>query len=186
MNATLERIVRRLLPGPAHYYRYHRAARQLGNAESDRARGFQRFVASGDGLACLQIGVRGKKCAPHWVSVDLFDTGPEIDHNYDVHDLPFTNESFDRVACNGILEHIPRPWVALAELRRVLRPGGEIWVELPFNQAYHAHPNDFWRVTPSGLRVWMEDFDELSCGLFLVDSCSIHSGTFFHGRKPTE
>jgi SAM-dependent methyltransferase len=184
VHPTLERWIRRVLPGPAHYLRYRRSVARLGDRTRDRAEEYRRFVASGDGRDCLQIGVRDGKCAPHWISVDLYDTGPEIDFNYDIHDLPFADESFDRVVCNAVLEHVPRPWVALAEFLRVLRPQGEIWVEIPFGMAYHEDPQDYWRVTPDGMRIWLEGFEEVSCGLFLVDRCAIHNGVYFHGRKP--
>ncbi|WP_369359441.1 class I SAM-dependent methyltransferase [Streptomyces sp. cg2] len=40
--------------------------------------------------------------------------------------LPFADESFDAVVGNFVLNHVGRPRAALAELRRVTRPGGRI------------------------------------------------------------
>jgi len=42
----------------------------------------------------------------------------------DVMDLPFEGESFDFLICNHVLEHVEDDRRALAEIRRVLRPGG--------------------------------------------------------------
>jgi SAM-dependent methyltransferase len=114
----------------------------------------------------LQIGVRGQKIAPDWFALDLYDKSDLIDYNYDVQDLPFEDGRFDCIVCNAILEHVPEPELALFEMHRVLRPGGQIWVEAPFLQAYHAHPHDFWRCTLHGMRLWMEDFDEVASGIF--------------------
>ncbi len=45
--------------------------------------------------------------------------------------LPFGDETFDRVIASEVLEHIPDDSRALAELHRVLRPGGRIAVTVP-------------------------------------------------------
>lgn len=38
--------------------------------------------------------------------------------------LPFPDAYFDAVVAKDILEHLQRPWRTLAEVRRVLKPGG--------------------------------------------------------------
>lgn len=38
--------------------------------------------------------------------------------------LPFVDESFDLIVCLWVLEHLREPAATLAEVRRVLRPGG--------------------------------------------------------------
>ncbi|WP_190018721.1 class I SAM-dependent methyltransferase [Streptomyces lucensis] len=45
-------------------------------------------------------------------------------------ELPFPDGAFDAVVGNFVLNHVGRPRAALAELRRVLRPGGRIAVTL--------------------------------------------------------
>jgi SAM-dependent methyltransferase len=45
--------------------------------------------------------------------------------------LPFADDSFDRVIAAEVLEHIPADVEAMAELARVLRPGGTIAVTVP-------------------------------------------------------
>jgi SAM-dependent methyltransferase len=62
--------------------------------------------------------------------------------------LPFSNETFDRIICSEVLEHIPNDKGAIQELVRVLRPGGSIAVTVPawmaekicwrLNDEYHA------------------------------------------------
>jgi ubiquinone/menaquinone biosynthesis C-methylase UbiE len=42
----------------------------------------------------------------------------------DAEDLPFANETFDRVSSNGVLHHTPDMARALSEIHRVLRRGG--------------------------------------------------------------
>jgi SAM-dependent methyltransferase len=45
--------------------------------------------------------------------------------------LPFPDAAFDRVIAAEVLEHIPNDTAAMAELARVLRPGGTIGVTVP-------------------------------------------------------
>ena len=45
--------------------------------------------------------------------------------------LPFADGEFDRVVAAEVLEHIPDDGVAIAELARVLRPGGTMAVTVP-------------------------------------------------------
>ncbi|HZU79166.1 MAG TPA: class I SAM-dependent methyltransferase [Acidimicrobiales bacterium] len=45
--------------------------------------------------------------------------------------LPFADGSFDRVIAAEVLEHIPDDEAAMAELARVLRPGGTMAVTVP-------------------------------------------------------
>ncbi|HMD44921.1 MAG TPA: class I SAM-dependent methyltransferase, partial [Acidimicrobiales bacterium] len=45
--------------------------------------------------------------------------------------LPFADGAFDRVIASEVLEHIPDDRSAMAELARVLRPGGTMAVTVP-------------------------------------------------------
>lgn len=175
---------------PTLYYfiHYKRASDKLGNQHSEKRVQFEKFLSkAATQKRCLQVGVKesyGKKFEPNWVSVDRYDDREFIDYHYDVQDLQFEDGEFDAVACISILEHVPDPLRAIDELRRVLKPGCEIWVQLPLNYPYHAGPHDYWRASPSGLRVWMRDFTELSCGNFRFARTPLVTSTYFYGRKP--
>lgn len=47
----------------------------------------------------------------------------------DAHDLPFGEGEFDVVYCRYVLEHVVDPANVLREMRRVLRPGGRVFVQ---------------------------------------------------------
>ena len=49
----------------------------------------------------------------------------------DALDLPFPDGSFDRIIAAEVLEHIPDDRAAMAEIARVLRPGGRLAIMVP-------------------------------------------------------
>ena len=73
--------------------------------------------------------------------------------------LPFRSGTFDCVLATALLEHVPYPSHIVREVRRVLRPGGLLCVEVPFLEGYHADPDDYQRFTFRGLDVLLSRFD---------------------------
>jgi SAM-dependent methyltransferase len=74
----------------------------------------------------------------------------------DLHELPLADAVFDCVVCTEVLEHVGDPARVLAELRRVLRPGGRLLLTTPFVLELHEEPFDFYRYTSHGLRRLVE------------------------------
>lgn len=69
-----------------------------------------------------------------WLHIDVHaDDRVRPDVVASVLDLPFADDSFDRVYMGHVLEHLERDdvTVALAEVGRVLRPGGELMIVGP-------------------------------------------------------
>jgi SAM-dependent methyltransferase len=63
---------------------------------------------------------------------ELLDLGYEKVYQYDFdRPLPLEDESFDVVVFLHVIEHLPRPAFTLAELARILRPGGIILAGSP-------------------------------------------------------
>lgn len=52
--------------------------------------------------------------------------------------LPLRSETFDVVVALDVLEHISTPEVALEEFRRVLRPGGHLFLSMPNPEGWGA------------------------------------------------
>lgn len=49
----------------------------------------------------------------------------------DMHKMPFKNNSFDKAVCSEVLEHLKDDRVALAEIYRILKPGGSLMISVP-------------------------------------------------------
>jgi SAM-dependent methyltransferase len=62
-------------------------------------------------------------------TADLFMGG--VDHKVDIRNLPFEAATYDLVFASHVLEHIREDDRAIAEIRRVLRPGGIAVLPVP-------------------------------------------------------
>jgi SAM-dependent methyltransferase len=175
----------RLWPSGYYALRYKAAAGRVMAARGERDRLFNDFLSKSHG-PCIQIAVKnevGRKFGANWVSVDKYDNSDVIDRHADIEDLQFPDDSFNAAVCWSVLEHVPHPQKAISELHRVLRPKGLIWVQLPFLYPYHPDPSDFWRVTPSGLRIWMDAFEEIACACDYWARTKLVAATYFYGVK---
>lgn len=104
----------------------------------------------GDSGTMLNIGAGQTRLHPRMKNMEI-EPGPGIDLVGSVLDLPFEDDSVDLVVTQEVLEHVPEPLTALKEIRRVLKPGGVAFVQLPFIIGDHPCPNDYWRFTRQGI-----------------------------------
>jgi SAM-dependent methyltransferase len=81
-----------------------------------------------------------------YVTADL--DSPLADAHVDIMDLPFPDASFDAVMCSHVLEHVDDDRKALAEIRRVLRPGGWAILMTPIESGRATTLEDPDVVTP--------------------------------------
>jgi SAM-dependent methyltransferase len=102
------------------------------------------------------------------ISIDLVGTDIYASTNTrivaDGHQLPFIDASFDGVWIQAVLEHVLDPSIVVAEIYRVLRPGGLVYADTAFMQQVHEDAYDFTRYTVSGLRWLFRNFTTLEAG----------------------
>lgn len=136
------------------------------NLQSWFADAVRQHVTPGYG-SIINIGAGGE--VAQWVeraglnamSIDIDpDRNPDI--VADVEDLSFLeNETVSHVFCVEVLEHIPRPHIAVGELYRIMQPGAVIIGSTPFLLGIHDAPSDYFRYTKHGLMVLFEKFEML-------------------------
>ena len=83
---------------------------------------------------------------------------------FDASHIPLQTGSVDGIIIQAVLEYIPDPAQAVAEIYRVLKPQGIVYSEMPFMQDVHGGRYDFTRLTHLGhLRLYRR-FAEISSG----------------------
>lgn len=107
-------------------------------------------------VGCADAAPRGYlKPGAHYVGLDYstatdwYGTRPDVFG--DAQSLPFADASIDHALLLDVLEHLPDPHRCLAELGRVLKPGGTLTIQVPFMYPLHDQPLDFHRWTRYGL-----------------------------------
>jgi SAM-dependent methyltransferase len=93
-----------------------------------------------------------------YLAIDLRRT-PLVNIIARAQQLPVASERFDLIICTQMLEYIPEPAGVIAEMHRVLKPGGYLFLSAPA-----ACPRDsaeeYLRFLPAGLRHLLSSFSE--------------------------
>lgn len=96
-------------------------------------------------------------------SFDIYDSS-NVQFVADAHNIPLADGKFDAVIVQAVLEHVLQPAEVVAEVWRVLKPGGIVYAETPFMQQVHEGAFDFTRFTESGHRYLFRRFDLIDSG----------------------
>ena len=115
--------------------------------------------------------------------------------------LELENETFDVVVAGELLEHLRDPHALVAEIRRVLRPGGTFVASVPnayrlkgrvlflFGWPPENDPTHLQMFSPTDVRTLLRDFDEPQLHFVAGRLVPLHARLFandivFSGRKP--
>lgn len=77
----------------------------------------------------------------------------------DACNMPIANNSVDVVLILEVLEHVKNPADVCAEIARVLRHRGKLYLSMPFLYPIHDAPHDYQRLTIHGLRYLLNQYD---------------------------
>jgi SAM-dependent methyltransferase len=170
------------------YQEHHARRQEFVFGADERASLFARLVG-GPGLRVLDLGCRTGALTQHYADGNTV-TGVDVDHAAleraaerlgittvwaDVEDrLPFDDHSFDVAVAGELLEHLAHPAAAVAEIRRVLVPGGRVVGSVPnafrlkgrlrFAAGRHPDPDPthLQLLSADALRSLLRDFDDVT------------------------
>lgn len=106
--------------------------------------------------------------------------------------LPIDSEVADSLVSMSVLEHLCEPQMMLNEAFRILKPGGVMVLQVPWQWWIHEAPYDFFRYTPYGLKYLFENagFEDINVapqsGFFTMWLLKLNyfSLRFIRGPKP--
>jgi SAM-dependent methyltransferase len=112
----------------------------------------------------LNIGSGVKRIDPRVINIDI-----ALDENVDViasiYELPFDDKSVDAIIAESLFEHLEHPEKAVAEIHRVLKNKGLIYIVTPFMLGFHSSPHDYYRWTIPGMKLLLSDFSIYESGI---------------------
>ncbi len=140
---------------PKHRELVERTADELANVVA--APGPVADLGCGPGAHALALARRGYDVvgvdgSPRMVEVARTRAARDkVAATFEVHDvsapLPFADASLGGVLAILVLQHLARPAVFIAEIRRCLRPGGHLLITAPARDgAPRTSPNLYWRL----------------------------------------
>ena len=118
------------------------------------------YDTQGEATLVLSIGGGPGRENPRVINlnVDAFDS---VDLVGDGTNIPLVDGSVDTVTCNAVIEHVSNPADLLAEMYRVLAPGGYVQLMVPFVFPFHAYPSDYQRYSTMGILELTRSFDKI-------------------------
>jgi SAM-dependent methyltransferase/uncharacterized protein YbaR (Trm112 family) len=126
----------------------------------------QSIESQPDAALCVAVGGGPNHVHPKLVNLNI-GLFPNVHVVGDAYSLPYADDSVDAIHCEAVLEHLEFPNEAVAEMFRVLRPGGQLFAATPFMQHFHAYPNHFQNFTVIGHKRLFEraGFEVVSAGV---------------------
>jgi SAM-dependent methyltransferase len=121
----------------------------------------------GEKANILDLGSGGRNRGATVIGMDV-ERLPHVGVVGDGEQLPFADGVLDGILCTGVLEHVSDAEAIAREIWRVLRPGGMVYVAVPFIQGYHPATGthqDFRRFTHIGLQQLLSAFEQVDSGV---------------------
>lgn len=118
------------------------------------------------GARILNAGSASRRYGTNCVNVDIQDK-PNVDVVCDLHDLPDSLGLFDAIICNAVLQYCRDPRRVATQFYNHLKPGGYVYVNVPWVQPYCVDMPDLFRFSEECLRLIFSDFQVIRTGCYL-------------------
>ena len=112
----------------------------------------------------INVGAGNTNYSPKIINLEVEKT-ENGDIIADGRNLPIKSSSVSLVISQAVLEHTPDTNLNIAEIDRILKNNGLLYIEVPWMQTYHAHPHDYFRFTHQGLKSYLKNFDIIDQGV---------------------
>lgn len=127
----------------------------------------ERFLSrTTEGQRLLNVGSGAILLHPQVLNVDLFPfRNVHVLANAEL--LPFSDQTFDAVCTDQVLEHVAHPKAVATELLRITKPGGLIYSATPFMYPFHPSPKDYTRWSVEGLAMLFDGHAAVESGVLI-------------------
>lgn len=116
----------------------------------------RKFLNGAEGVV-VELGSGSRRLRADVINVDLFPSG-NVDVVADISQLPMKSGCADFVILDSVIEHVPNPILVIAEAKRILKPGGRLFINCPFMLPYHGYPKHYQNYTRDGLEHLLAEF----------------------------
>lgn len=168
---------------------WHLALFKRSILKQQKLKAISMFLGKTSGKKCLDIGGDNgiisyflRKRGGEWTSVDLEDeavrsikalVGTNV-YKIDGEKTPFKKNSFDTVVIIDFLEHIHTDALFIEELKRIIKPGGELIINVPYHSGRFSLLNSLKNV----LKLTDEEHGHVRPGYSLEKLHKLLSGKF--------
>jgi SAM-dependent methyltransferase len=116
-----------------------------------RFKGTMLDVGSGD-MPYRDLVLTPPSLVRRYIGMDVVNASFKApDVVWDGVNIPLGEATMDCAMATEVLEHCPDPQRVLTEIRRVLKPGGVVFITTPFLWPLHLMPYDEYRYTPCAM-----------------------------------